>query len=201
MTTADPGVPAVHRRSPVLAAFLSFLWPGLGQWYGGRPRAAALFALPLVVLAVILLAAAAGSTGQLATLLLTPSSDLTIVILVGLIAAWRILAIADAMSIDGIKEPLRQRTNAITFVVLTLIVVVMHGAVGYTAWAVYDASSRIFVSDASPEAGPPASLPPGATPDPAAEYRASPIATPATPQSRINVLLTGIDSAETRTTR
>jgi LCP family protein required for cell wall assembly len=200
LTTATPTSPARQRRSPHLAAFLSFLWPGLGQWYGGRTRAAALFALPVLALVVILLVEGAGGAGQVAALLLTPSSALTILILIGLVGAWRLLAIADAMTIDGVKEPLRHRSTLTTFVVLAAIVVLMHGALGYAAWAFYDASSRIFVSDGSPEGTPLPSLVPGTTQDPGEEYRASPIATPATAESRINILLTGVDSAETRTT-
>ena len=70
---------------------------------------------------------------------------------------------------------------------------------GYAAWAFYDATSRIFVGEGSPDQSAAPSLAPGATPDADAEYEASPIATPETASDRINILLTGIDAAETRT--
>ncbi len=47
-------------------------------------------------------------------------------------------------------------------------------------------------------AGPTRSTAPGQTPDPNDLYVSGPFATPATPTSRINVLLTGVDSAENR---
>ncbi|MDP8905374.1 MAG: LCP family protein [Chloroflexota bacterium] len=44
-------MPSRHRRrSPTLAAALSLVFPGVGQLYVGRPRRAALIALPIVVL-------------------------------------------------------------------------------------------------------------------------------------------------------
>ena len=193
--------PVRRAPSPHVAAVLSFLWPGLGQWYGRRPRAAALFGLPVLGLLSILLLQAIGSVGELAALLLTPSSALTVVILVVLLAAWRLLAIADALTVGGVRDPLRRRGTLTTFAVLGALVVLMHGLIGYGAWAFYDASSRIFVGDHSPDASPPAaSLPIGGTPLPTDDYVAEPIATPSSQQARINILLTGIDAAESRST-
>lgn len=197
MRTPSVSTPFRRGRSPYTAGILSFLWPGLGQWYAGRTRTAALFALPVIGIALILLLQAIGSLGQLASLLLTPSSALTVVILIGLLAAWRLLAIADAMSIGEVRSPLRHRPTVATFSVLALAVLLMHGAAGYGAWAFYDATSRIFVNDGSPDGSP---LPvAGVTADPDAEYQASPIATPEDSSSRINILLTGIDAASHRT--
>lgn len=199
MSTPTVSTPFRRGRSPYTAGFLSFLWPGLGQWYAGRTRTAALFALPVIGIVLILLLQAIGSLGQLASLLLTPSSALTVVILIGLLAAWRLLAIADAMSIGGVTKPLRHRSTVMTFSALALGVVLMHGAMGYAAWAFYDATSRIFVGEGSPDGSPAPSLAPGVSADPDAEYEASPIATPETASDRINILLTGIDAAENRT--
>ena len=199
MSTPPVTTPIRHDRSAYRAGFLSFLWPGLGQWYTGRNRTAALFALPVIGIGLLLLLQAIGGLGQTASLLLTPSSALTVVILIGLLAAWRLLAIADAMSIGAVKAPLRHRPTVMTFSVLALGVLLMHGAAGYGAWAFYDATSRIFVGDQSPDGSPHPSLAPGETADPDAEYDASPIATPETASDRINILLTGIDAAETRT--
>ncbi len=192
--------PSTRReRSPHIAAFLSFLWPGLGHWYGGRTRAAVLFAVPVFGILLLVAIQVAGSVGQIAQLFLTPSSALTVVILIGLLAAWRLLAIVDSMS-TGIKDPIRHPPTLATFVVLGLLVVLTHGALGYAAWAAYDASSRIFVSDTSPDVSPAPVAGPGQTAPPEDEYYTKPIATPETAEARINILLTGIDSAERRTT-
>ena len=201
LDTVTAGRPEREGRSPHIAAILSFLWPGLGQWYGGRTRSALLFAGPVLFIALLLIGQVVGGVGQLAALLLTPSSALTILILIGLLAVWRLLAIADSMTVGGVREPLRRRTTLTTFAILAALVVAVHGLAGYGAWAFYDASSRIFVADTSPdETSAPATAGPGATPAPSDDYVAAPVATPETTSSRINVLLTGIDSAESRNT-
>ena len=83
------------------------------------------------------------------------------------------------------------------FAGLALVVVVTHVAAAGWVWRFYDAGSHIFVAQEGPDVG-------GPTPDPSATsptsgYVASPAATPETRESRINFLLTGIDSSETRT--
>jgi len=200
LETVSPGAPAARARSPHIAALLSFLWPGLGQWYGGRTRAALLFALPVLGIAALLLIQVLGGVGSIATLLLSPSSALTLVILIGLLAIWRLLAIGDALTVGGVRDPFRQRSTLTTFAILGTIVIVTHLIMGYTAWAFYDASSRIFVNEVSPEETAIPSLQPGQSAVPSDEYVVQPIATPETKADRINVLLTGVDSAESRST-
>ena len=94
--TDDLGPTTEQRRSPSIAAFLSFLWPGLGHWYTRRNRAAILFALPLVVVILIVAMQAAGGAGNLAELLISPSSALTICVLILLLGAWREIAVIDS---------------------------------------------------------------------------------------------------------
>ena len=81
------------RRSPSIATFLSFLWPGLGQWYEGRTRTAILFGVPpCSVVALLLLIAAFGGVepaGRAAAD--ARRRRITIVILIGLLAVWRLL--------------------------------------------------------------------------------------------------------------
>ena len=72
LSTPSVSAPTRRGRSPYTAGFLSFLWPGLGQWYAGRNRTAALFALPVIGIALVLLLQAVGSVGQLASLLADP---------------------------------------------------------------------------------------------------------------------------------
>ena len=60
----DP--PSTPRRHPAIAAFLSFLFPGLGQAYLGERRLALLLAVPvLVLLLAALLAITIGGTAAL----------------------------------------------------------------------------------------------------------------------------------------
>jgi LCP family protein required for cell wall assembly len=190
-------------RSPHIAAFLSFLWPGLGHAYSKRRRSAALFAVPAVIVNLILLVEGLRGVGHLAALLITPSSALTILILVVLFGIWRLVAIADSMLGLGVREPWRRGRTAVTFGTLAVIVAVTHLALGYVAWAFYDAGSRIFAGDNGPDQVQSSVPGPGSTGDlagPAATPAATPQATPETATSRINILLVGADSAEERTT-
>lgn len=202
MDTSQPLGPRSRPRSvsASIAAFLSFLWPGLGHWYIGRQRAALLFAIPAVLAVGVLALEAVDGVEQLVALLLAPSSALTILILIVLLGVWRLVAIVDAAA-SGRGQ--RSRRTGYVVVGLALLVVASHAWMGYVAWAFYDAGNRIFVGDTGPDATDPpvSSMLPGATPDvPDGEYLATPFATPETAADRINVLLTGVDSAETRNT-
>src|SRR4051812_8970204 len=49
---SDPTVSDAQRPRPLLAATLSFLWPGLGHAYAARWLLAAILGLPIIALAV-----------------------------------------------------------------------------------------------------------------------------------------------------
>ncbi len=186
-------------KSAAVAALLSFIFPGLGHLYLGRRRQALVFALPAMLLAVVIgLALLVGVDGVLANLI-TPSGSLTALILILLAGGWRVVAILDVVMI--VRRRTRLRIPAAIFAgVLLAIVVVSHGAGAYVSYTVYEAGSKIFTAagpDAHPGATPDAS---GPAPEESDDYQVTPEVTPETPQSRINILLTGIDSAETRTT-
>jgi polyisoprenyl-teichoic acid--peptidoglycan teichoic acid transferase len=188
-------------RSPSIAAFLSFLWPGLGHWYTRRDRAAVLFALPLIGVVLIVAVQAVGGMGQLAGLLISPSSALTIAILIVLLGVWREIAVLDSAIAIRPRGAWRRGRSLLVLALVTFIITVTHLWAGYVAWAFYDAGTRIFVGAEGPDAGPvaAASASPGETPDPGDDYVVVPFATPPTSAARINILLTGVDSAETRT--
>src|SRR5215210_3867018 len=86
---------------PALAAFLSFLFPGLGQAYAGNRRLGAVFALPMVALILTALAAVLlGGRGTLNSIL----SATFLTALIGLDLAlmlWRLFAIAQV----GFAQP------------------------------------------------------------------------------------------------
>lgn len=185
-----------QRRSASVAAFLSFLWPGLGHWYGGRRRAAVLFALPAIIAVGALALEAANGVEQLAALMLAPYSALTILILILLLGVWRLIAIVDSAMAPRL---VRTRQTNLIVGILAAVVLLTHAWLGYVAWSFYDAGTRIFVADGGPDASvAPSGLLPGATEDPDSEYLATPFATPKTANERINILLTGVDSAEDR---
>jgi polyisoprenyl-teichoic acid--peptidoglycan teichoic acid transferase len=178
-------------RSSSVAAFLSFLWPGAGHWYRGRRRAALLYALPVVGATLVAIAQVINGASGLALELFAPSFSLTVLILIILLGLWRLVAMIDA----GAPSAGWRRAGSATigaFVVLASIVVVVHAAGAYVAWSFYQAGSRIFVVDPGTEAGT------GSGDPDSAPLVATPYATPATQAARINVLLTGIDSAAGR---
>jgi LCP family protein required for cell wall assembly len=97
----DPGAspPDLGRagRAPVLAAILSAIVPGAGQAYERRFAAAALFLLPVAVLALAAgVAVGASSLPALAGSLLAPGALTSILVLDVALLAWRILAVVDA---------------------------------------------------------------------------------------------------------
>lgn len=186
-------------RSASVATVLSFLWPGLGQRYAGRPRAALRFALPIAVLAVVALLTIVFALGLLATLILQPISALALVAILVLVGVWRIVAMHDAMAGLTSPEPeARQRAKTI-FAVLAVVVVISHGWLAYATWTFHDAGQRVFVGDGPSGTARP-SLAPGAVPPALDDYEVPPFATPPTSSSRVNILLIGVDSAENRDT-
>lgn len=184
---------ATDRRSPSLAAFLSFLWPGLGQWYAGRPRMAAYLGLPVVVLALYLLFLARRGIEGLGADLLVPSFALAILALMIVLGAWRLLAIGHAYAVTAPAARRERERGRVAVALLAVLVLLSHAVGAYYAWAFYDAGSRIFVGD-KPTG-------PGQTPDASSDagnFAGGPDRTPATSSSRINILLTGIDAYRTR---
>jgi LCP family protein required for cell wall assembly len=190
--------PSPPRRSAPLAGFLSFVWPGLGQWYTDHPRRAIVFAIPVAAATLLLVAQLFGGLETLAVRLLTPAFAFTLLLLVIGLCAWRLLAIADAATLAGGRSTWRDRGTLATVGILGLVTILVHGYVGYAAWSFYDAGNRIFIGEPGPS-GPPASGAP--SPTASDDFVATPIATPTSADARVNVLLTGIDASEQRTTR
>jgi polyisoprenyl-teichoic acid--peptidoglycan teichoic acid transferase len=189
-------------HSPSLATFLSFLWPGLGQAYERRRRPALIFAVPALIAAGILLAQAARGLDVLAVELITPTFALTVLILVLLLGAWRLISMVEAMTASGGPRAWRRRPTAIVLVVLSAIVLVTHGAAAYYAYSFYDAGNSIFVGDVKPTPSPDGSGSPGpsdsAVPsDNSIDFQGAPEISPP-PSGRINILFTGIDSGNGR---
>src|SRR4029077_5000585 len=159
-------------RSPSLAAFLSFLWPGIGQAYERRRTAALIFAVPALIAAVLLLAQAARGLDVLAIELITPTFALSILVTVLLLGAWRLISMFDAATTAGPPRAWRRRPTVIVLVALSAIVLLTHGAAAYYAYSFYDAGYAIFVGQVTPT---PSAAPGGATtPGPSGSASADP---------------------------
>jgi LCP family protein required for cell wall assembly len=182
-------------RSPAIAAVLSFIWPGLGQWYAGARAAAVVFALPVLIAVLVPLTWLLRGPESFVFQLLSPGTALTIVVLIALLGVWRFVAMIEGVSATGGRAAYRQPKLAAGLAVMTGAILVSHLAVGSLAWSFYSASSKIFTTE-------PDSNVAGASESPAEVGGlpvATPIATPATADSRINILFLGIDSSERRT--
>ncbi len=177
-------------RSPAIAAFLSFIWPGLGQWYAGWPRAAVLFAAPVAAILLLLLVWLAGGIERALVDLLLPAVAITFIVLVLADGAWRIAALIHAAWLTGGRPAFREPPVGGAVAALTLLVVVSHIWAASVAWSLYEASDRVFDPGPAPVAS--------GAPTPSDGFLATPQATPETADSRINILLTGIDSSERR---
>ncbi len=149
----------------------------------------------MAVVLVALVQAAGGATSIFLSLI-DASTALTILVLIGLLGLWRLIAMGDALTTAERGASWRRPRPIAAFAGLALVVVVTHVAAAGWVYRFYDAGSHIFVAQQGPDVGGP-SPDPSAT-SPTSGYVASPAATPETRESRINFLLTGVDSSETR---
>src|SRR4051812_13026150 len=185
-------------RSPSIALLLSFLWPGIGQLYQGRRRTALLYATPVLIAAFLVLFQLVGGLDGFIANMLDPTVALTLVILIGLLGAWRLISMGDTILAPRAGQPMRRRVVYPLFVALSVVVVVAHVWVGSVSWAFYEAGTEIFVGERGPDATPPVT---GASPNPSdneVDFQATPFPTPPTTSKRITILVTGIDSGHGR---
>ena len=170
-TTTSPA-PAAKRRSGGVAAFLSALFPGLGQAYLGDRRRAFFFAVPVLV-AFVLLVVLVVSTGlsRFALKFLDPgfvTVGLAVFVIYGL---WVLWAVIDAWRLGahtGVSS------LAVTGLVVFIVLVQVVGVFGYGAPIIIN-ENKIYTSN--PLAGTPPPPDPTATPLPAG-VTPDPLATP-----------------------
>jgi polyisoprenyl-teichoic acid--peptidoglycan teichoic acid transferase len=200
----DP--PSSQRRHPAIAAFLSFLFPGLGQAYLGERRLALMLAVPVLVLLLAgALAVAIGGTAAL-------NSAVSAGFLTGLVAldlaimAWRLFAIGEAgfrspepqraaipVTANGPSSNGRQpmtagRLGTMAFVVLLMLLTVgMHAWAGMVVGRVNSTLGSVFSGVGGPPGGAGGNPRPLNRPDYAWDGT-----------ERINFLLLGIDSGPGR---
>ena len=211
-STVQPRPP---RRSshPLLAAGLSWLLPGLGQFVLGSRRAALVFIVP----ALAVLTWFAVQLGQGAAFFAVSLwDDSFLAVFLGILIAfgvWRLLAVGHAMRVGWRGRHWRKLDVAVGLVLVASILAA-HGAVAAGAVYWYDRANQInqndFFSDATPIAQPTASPTASATPARPATPRPQfsfpwaaapaptnpyPVSEPTLPPSnnRITFLLVGVD--------
>jgi LCP family protein required for cell wall assembly len=191
VSTARASARADSRSS--LAAFLSFLFPGLGQAYNGEAGLAWMLALPTFVLvAAVSLVLGAARSGVLAKLL-DISFLLGLIVLDLAFLAWRLIAIFQA---HARREPIgvRRWTTWLTGVLL-LATLGMHILPAFYAAKAIDTLNAVALGGTGGTGG--VEIP--------VDERLPPLPEPSDQPDvevgeRVNVLLVGLDSAPGRTT-
>lgn len=196
------------RRSS-LAAFLSFLWPGLGQAYQHRRRAAVVQALPqLVVVGGFVLALVILRPVMVVVHLLNPLISLSLLTLVVLLGLWHLWSISDvigwprlrtrrpAMGTTALSETRLAAPTKLVAIALAVLLVAVHAWVSYNLLTFYRISNLISQPPpvtVIPTPAPGQTLPPGVSPSPP-----GPTPTPGPPLpgqgSRVTILFMGLDN-------
>ena len=177
------------------ATFLSFLFPGAGQFYVGARRAAAIFAAPVILLILYLLLQIPGGLDTFAAQLIAPSFAILTLIVILLLGAWRLISIGHAYR-SGTPESRRARSSMAVLAAVVAGVVLMHGVAGYYAWSFYDAGSQIFAVEPTPSPDPTSSE--SAAPTDTGIFETPSVTLPP-PTNRVTFLVTGVDSGHDRT--
>ncbi len=207
--TVDPSTcepPVSYRdtssRSPLGAAVLSFLWPGLGQLYSRKRAWAAVFALPVFIALGWVALQLLNGLPWFAASFLDESFALTFVLGGIFLGLWWVAAILHAFLATGRRRPRVVETALLA--VLALVVLSVNGVTVYYAWAAYQfdvtvATNQIVANNPtpSPSAGP--TISPTVAPtlwQPVASR--TPIMTPApsptpVPNHHLTIMLAGLD--------
>lgn len=207
-------------RSPALAALLSFLLPGLGQLYVGRPRRALLFLIPAVAVWLVLLAALVAGWRAVFGLLVQPSILNALLITNVVLLLIHGAAVIDAYSLAR-RRVGRRRVGPVALAGLvvalggTLLVHGLPGLYGYSlatnlprflntgpstgiptpSWVQSPSPAPTAQVTDRPTAPPSPTSPPTPTPSPSP----TPFAGPAwAADGRLDVLLLGTDAGPAR---
>jgi LCP family protein required for cell wall assembly len=129
---------------PGLAAALSALIPGAGQWYAGRPVRATVVASPLILLLVASAIASQGGAVGILEWIVRPAVLWMLLAVNVLLLAWRLFAVFDAYRLPGNTQA-GGWSLALLGVAVAIVVVphVVAGAYGVRGALLID---RVFVS-------------------------------------------------------
>jgi LCP family protein required for cell wall assembly len=183
-----------HR--PWLAAILSFLIPGMGQAYAGRPLLGVLLALPIFLVAMLAYGVASGDFGGLRNSLFASEFLLGVLVVNGLVLAWRGIAIAHAGLTPWSRIRGHDRRVALMVVgTLLVLTVAMHAWVGIVVLQFDSTLTNVFEPERRPTIV--------GQGDPSDEEPEEPINEPEFEwdgTERVNILLLGTDAAPGRDT-
>jgi len=204
MTVEDRRSP--QPASPAVAAFLSFVLPGLGQLAVGAIRRGLILGLPLVAVIVVALVLLLTDRADVIGALVKPDVVLVLVAIDLLLGLIHLIAIGDAYRLARrriARSAWQLRPGAPGLLAILLAVTVaIHGGLGALGVQAYNSMGSIYQPPGSSFDIPVPSFTPDETPAPGAT--ATPV--PATPvpgpawaaDGRLNILLIGGDAGPHR---
>jgi hypothetical protein len=132
-------------RSPSLAAFLSFLWPGLGQLYLRNRRTAAIFAAPAFLLLLLLAYELRQGPFVFGARFIDPAFSRAAAVLVLALGAWRLGAVVHAF-LGG--EPFRSRKvpERAVAVALVAVIAISHLGAGFLLAETANATAQAWAT-------------------------------------------------------
>ncbi|MGH2407506.1 MAG: LCP family protein [Candidatus Limnocylindrales bacterium] len=189
-----------RQRSPFAAAFLSFVFPGLGQAYAGDPRRGLVLALPPLALLIVLVVMLVDPGARL-RLEASLSSPTVLIVVLGLDIAlllYRLVAVVDAFRRAGGRLRLAQLSVAGLLAVL-LVTPLAHVALAHYDLLAYDLVTSIGnaggaePTDTLGGSATASSGPSGTSPGAGASPTVEPTGVPWDGTTRLNILLLGVD--------
>jgi polyisoprenyl-teichoic acid--peptidoglycan teichoic acid transferase len=196
------------RRSPLIPAGLSFLWPGLGQLVLGRRALAAVFAIPAVAFVVWVVLQAEQGALMFAASLWDGTYAATAIVIVCLFGLWRAASVGHAFYL-GLRGRRPRKFEYGLVAVLVAVIAATHGlfVAGAVAW--YETAQSMQSNDllAQVEGSPEPTTVPSPTPTSSSQASPTPTEIP-TPEpsptrapnpNRITFLILGVDFSAGRT--
>ena len=175
----DKNIPSANGRgrSPSLAAAASFLWPGLGQFYKGKRRLAAVFAVPALLVLLILAYQLRQGVVVFAARFADPPFALAAIAIVIALGAWRLASVVHAF-LGGEHLKTHRVIDKAVVGVLAAVILISHLGVGGFLLEIYSADTQVFNSSPLFEEDPAPSLAPGETPGPTDAPGSTPVPLP-----------------------
>jgi LCP family protein required for cell wall assembly len=170
-----------------LAAFLSFLFPGLGQAYNGEAWLALLLAAPIVILVALIVVVLALGSSQVLARLFDFRFLIGLIVMDAVLLAWRLIAVMQAHA-HWARPTFRSRATWVT-ALLVAATLAMHGVPAYYAAKAIDTLDSVALGGT----GFHDSFDFGSFGEPSGQPDVG-------GGERVNILLVGVDSAPGRTT-
>ncbi len=173
-----------------LAAFLSFLFPGLGQAYNGEAWLALLLAVPIATLVGLGGLVVAAGSSQLLARLFDVRFLIGLIVMDVVLLGWRLIAVTQAHG-HWDRPSFRSRATWVTAMLVTATLV-MHAVPAYYAVKAIDTLNAVALGGGSGDVGDSFAI--GSLAEPSSQPDVG-------HGERVNILLVGVDSSPTRQTQ